>query len=499
MNFTLRLGGAAFVGAAVVGMASVDALAAQPLNFRVEVSDHSIPPVHSYVMGEHDGWCVIVSGISGMGLHSLLGGGDPGTFPPSFPFDVFNREIIAYHMETGDVLTSGIDHLPAELQLALTVTNAPGVTVGDNLYLYGGYGPNADETDWDTRESVTIIDLPAIIEALANGNPAPAEAFDIQFAPDARVAGATIVKIGDTGEKFALIGGSLFIGDYAGNTSFINYYSEKVHIFDPSSSVTTPEFTIESATLHRRDMNALPMTYPDGKNGKKSGFAIAGGVFQNGFFIWENPLYYGEGDTEVTDEYFFQQKMNQYEAGVLSFYSEDLDENRQILFGGISSSRYEDGEFIPDFEVPWVTSITQVRVQSGMYMDETVLGDTPLPTTNVHTAIREGVPTYPNGQINMDALPANEVLVARIIGGLRAAEPAGAPVTFASGEIYDVYVTYGVRGDINRDGVVNGADLAELLANWGTSSTVPDLDFNGVVNGADLANLLSLWGNNTPG
>ena len=43
--------------------------------------------------------------------------------------------------------------------------------------------------------------------------------------------------------------------------------------------------------------------------------------------------------------------------------------------------------------------------------------------------------------------------------------------------------------DLDGNGVVNGADLAILLGNWGGSGT-GDLDGNGTVNGADLAALL---------
>ncbi len=46
--------------------------------------------------------------------------------------------------------------------------------------------------------------------------------------------------------------------------------------------------------------------------------------------------------------------------------------------------------------------------------------------------------------------------------------------------------------DINRDGVVNGADLAALLASWGSPSPI-DLDGDGDLDGADLAALLSQW------
>lgn len=46
--------------------------------------------------------------------------------------------------------------------------------------------------------------------------------------------------------------------------------------------------------------------------------------------------------------------------------------------------------------------------------------------------------------------------------------------------------------DLNNDGVVNGADLAALLGNWGNSGS-GDVDASGVVDGADLAALLSAW------
>ena len=49
-------------------------------------------------------------------------------------------------------------------------------------------------------------------------------------------------------------------------------------------------------------------------------------------------------------------------------------------------------------------------------------------------------------------------------------------------------------GDINGDGVVNGADLATLLANWLSDNPDCDLDGSGTVNGVDLATLLANWG-----
>jgi hypothetical protein len=41
---------------------------------------------------------------------------------------------------------------------------------------------------------------------------------------------------------------------------------------------------------------------------------------------------------------------------------------------------------------------------------------------------------------------------------------------------------------------VNGADLGQLLIDWGQAEPRSDLDQNGMVNGADLGLLLNAWG-----
>ena len=48
-------------------------------------------------------------------------------------------------------------------------------------------------------------------------------------------------------------------------------------------------------------------------------------------------------------------------------------------------------------------------------------------------------------------------------------------------------------GDLNNDRVVNGADLGQLLGNWGAPG-LGDLNNDGIVNGADLGLQLGAWG-----
>ncbi len=51
------------------------------------------------------------------------------------------------------------------------------------------------------------------------------------------------------------------------------------------------------------------------------------------------------------------------------------------------------------------------------------------------------------------------------------------------------------KGDFTLDGAIDGADLAFLLALWGSvNSPIGDLNEDGLINGADLAQLLGGWG-----
>lgn len=51
----------------------------------------------------------------------------------------------------------------------------------------------------------------------------------------------------------------------------------------------------------------------------------------------------------------------------------------------------------------------------------------------------------------------------------------------------------GILGDLNNDGIVDGADLAILLGAWGSADPIADLSGDGEVGGADLSILLGNW------
>ena len=48
--------------------------------------------------------------------------------------------------------------------------------------------------------------------------------------------------------------------------------------------------------------------------------------------------------------------------------------------------------------------------------------------------------------------------------------------------------------DFNDDGIVNGADLSMLLADWNATNSIADLNCDDNVDGGDLSLLLAAWG-----
>ncbi len=76
-----------------------------------------------------------------------------------------------------------------------------------------------------------------------------------------------------------------------------------------------------------------------------------------------------------------------------------------------------------------------------------------------------------------------------LLVGANATTPGGSSTTpLRRWELCDAAIV----GDLNGDGMVNGADLAQLLSLWGAD--IPeDLSGDDVINGADLAALLSNW------
>lgn len=72
---------------------------------------------------------------------------------------------------------------------------------------------------------------------------------------------------------------------------------------------------------------------------------------------------------------------------------------------------------------------------------------------------------------------------------------AGHPLQIFAGYQANLVLPPLVTGDLNFDGIVDGGDLAQVLAAWGPCSgaCLADLNHDGKVDGADLAIVLAAW------
>ncbi len=482
------------VGAAI----AVSSATAQPLNVRFETSDQAFTPIHSYVVGELGDQKLFFSGISGFGLHVIS---QPQGPAPIFQAAAdYNQSVILANEADGTMLTGATDHLPADVRNALLVTNAAAFQRGDTLYIYGGFGPTPDESDVLTRSTVTEVDLVAVRDAVVAGNPVPASAFSVSESVAAHATGAEIFKL-DEG-RFVFYGGKIFEGDYPVHR--YEEYKSEAYVFDLDVSPSAPVQVIEeedpfiTTVMRRRDLNGTVATVKSGPNDYTRGFIVTGGVFKFSATHFETPVSWMDGDVYAQEDTSVTIKMNLYHGPSASFFSEATGENRIVLFGGITAYDSIDSP-IANFFLPWSDTVSENVFNGTQFVVEREIGTAPAPITNGKLIKRGDLPKAENGQILFDQLPPNEIRIGSIWGGIHAAEPANEPTTWASGEVIDVYIVKGVRGDLTGNGVTNAADLAAVIASWGGGFEPADMNWDGDVNAADLAALLANWGRDTPG
>lgn len=106
------------------------------------------------------------------------------------------------------------------------------------------------------------------------------------------------------------------------------------------------------------------------------------------------------------------------------------------------------------------------------------------------------LPVSEEGTMFVD-MESNEAWTLTIYTDHQASDFGSGPPKFAVGGAL-VSVTMALQqghtGDLNGDGIVDGADLALVLVSWGVCEGCPaDIDGTGLVDGGDLAMVLASW------
>jgi hypothetical protein len=366
---------------------------------------------------------------------------------PFAAFDVAgnNNQLIVVDPVLKEKWTAPIATLPVSIQEQLSSTNMEFHQEGKYLYIIGGYGFNTASNSRKTFDKLTAIDVPAVINAMVNGNAISSyfrQISDSNFA----VTGGHLKKINST---YYLLGGNRFDGNYnpMGNPTYTQVYTNAIRKFDITDdginiSINHHQSIIDSINLHRRDYNAVPQILPDGTEG----ITMFSGVFQKTADLpFLNCVNVDSANYTVNNA--FQQYYNHYHCAVLPLYSAIKNEMHSVFFGGIAQYYDSAGVLVQDNNVPFVKTIARVTRNAQGSMAEYKL---PIEMPNLLGASSEfipikNIPQYENEVLKLDDLVADTTLVGYIYGGISSTAPNifftnTGTQSSASSEIFKVYV-----------------------------------------------------------
>lgn len=448
---------------------------------RYDMGAAEVPSLHSFIAGEHDGQWVVMAGLTN-GLHGF--DLDQSTLPESKQ----NRSVWVIDPVAKTSWSRTIDPSDAgsgltESQvLSITSANSQFEQVGDRLYMTGGYGDDdpADETSRGTFNTLTAFDLPGLVDWAKGG--AGQAAAHIRQTEDAanetfKITGGDMYAIDGT---MHLVFGQDYEGRYRGNLN--GEYSKQVRSFTIQDDGTTLGFTqVGQSTpeehFRRRDLNVYPTIVPNHDGSMSEGITVLSGVFTETRGAWTVPVEIDSsgiplqidggldpqnvgGELDNASD-VFKQGMNLYHSAKLGLFSANQQEMHQLLLGGITLQEYDPlnanadaNGFVTDNQLPNTNQLSSVVHDADGTYQQHYLGEYPELFaedgsrlrfgSNAEFFLADGISTYDNGVINLDALIGSST-VGYVYGGLIAnaphvfGNPAG--LSSASGEVFAVVIT----------------------------------------------------------
>lgn len=443
-----------------------------PYRIKIEKADFSLPAgVHSFAWAEYDGKWLILAGRTN-GMHGF-------NSPPytrateNFPSTKQNHMVFVVDPKTKTTAYRSLadyrgTKLKPEQVETLLVTSPQSYQAGSKLYMTGGYGVNYRTGKFETKDTLTSIDIPGLMKwVTADPQSQETAAKHIQqiHDPAFKVTGGSMAKIGN--HPTLLIFGQNFAGQYDPATSN-GSYTEQVRIFkiensgnSLSASIKDPKPENPDPNFRRRDLNVLPIVHYNEKGVLKQSLVALSGVFTEEGGIWTVPVEINaEGQAFMANPNrtsSFKQGMNNYTSATVGLFSEKTGEMQNILMGGISYKFYEDGHFKADPLLPFINQITSVNIDAeGNYQQFLMNQEYPLiPVTSgpnkgqnlrfgagAQLFLPEDLPTFANGVIKLDQLQGDSNLIGYIVGGIQSEVPNTQTMLDSSASNYIFRVMY---------------------------------------------------------
>ncbi|MBS0635963.1 MAG: hypothetical protein JSS12_00485 [Verrucomicrobia bacterium] len=414
--------------------------------------------LHSFAQAVYDGKWVIFSGRVN-GLHGFSA--DDNNFPP----DEQNRAIYVIDHHNKSVLYRDMQgSLAQEVIDTLSVSNPQFYQKGDTLYMTGGYGIDTATGKFSTKDVLSAINIPGLIDWVEYKTNKPLSSFIRQVKDEAfRVTGGEMSSLCD--DLSLLVFGQNFDGIYYDGTN--GDYTRQVRRFtihddgktlradikDPIPAVPYPSF-------RRRDLNVVPiMEYRQGKD--RPALMAYSGVFTETIGIWTVPVIIMPDGSCLMDNpedpNTLKQAMNNYVSPTLGLYSKKSREMYTMLFGGLSYGYFDEGGFETDPEVPFVNHITTIKRDAFKKQTQHLMkgefpvilsqqsnpGNPLLFGTGAGFFAKTNAEFYSNGVVKFDKLPKGKTHIGYIVGGIMSTLPNTSENSdsAASPYIFKVYIT----------------------------------------------------------
>ncbi len=410
--------------------------------YTIQVTRVTIPDllgVQSAVTAESGGDGLIFGGRTN-GLHGFSSDPNVNNFPP----DDQNTTIQVVDPTTGQVWsrdwsTSG---LPASVTDPLTSTAQEFLQVGNTLYVIGGYGNDSSTGQMVTFDTLTAINVPALIQDVKSG---ASLVNDVRQTQDYRLR-VTGGDLGAIGNRFYLVFGQDFEGEYSPSTpnNFTQIYTNTIGSFQIVDQPGVPlgiaaySAQVDPVNFRRRDGNLHAFVTPSGQ----PGLEYDGGVFTpgNDGTGYRNPVIIGPDGVGRVD-FGYQQYFSQYDSPMIPLFSASTGAMQTVFLGGIGLFHYDPttGQLSEDTNLPFTPDITtQVTSANGLKREYILQPQLP-GFFGAEAAFFQNpsLPTYANGVIQYDKLSGPTVL-GYMYGGIEstAANTFQGQPTFATPAVF---------------------------------------------------------------
>jgi hypothetical protein len=409
-----------------------------PFSIQIQQAAFQLPSgLQSYVLGTNDGkWLLLAGRING--LHGF--DNSTNNFPPNTQnTTVFVVDPYLQTVTTRSLTDAGSGLTQAQIDL-LSVTAAQSCQSGHTLYIAGGYGIVTSSGAFNTKDAFTAIDVPGLIHWVINPSDGETAAQHIRqiFNPIFQVTGGFMAE--GTRHHMLLGFGQNFTGANIASDGTYSQQIRRFRVIDYETKLaivaqkTFPK--VPNPNYRRAGLNVVPII----ENGRKR-FVAFSGLFTPTNGIWTVPVEISRnGVPKMADpaaSSTFKQAMNNYLCPTLELFSRKEHNSYTILMGGISYGFFSAGVFQTDPELPFINQVTTIkRDRHGIFSQYLMSAEYPVilstgsnpgnpllfGTSATFTPVN-GLPTYGNGVIKLDALGINPLVVGFIIGGIQSTLP----------------------------------------------------------------------------